>query len=127
MAKRQVHWVWPAFVALSQMRTATAEEIFEQMYDLWPALPIRELVRAEGDERLALQLIQAANQGSDNDQAAAPDSGQGATTSDPQDMNSLIRHKAGRPSQPGPKTASGPRDDFVRARYTERYRQAGQG
>lgn len=123
MAK--THFIWEAYKGLTQMRRLTEAEAIETLEDIWPGYPVHELVRAEGDEAKALAALHGTSQGPEDGQQGAPENGQQAP---PEDMNTIIRGRArsGRLSQAedGQQAAS---DDFIRQRYTERYRSQGQG
>lgn len=124
------HFIWSAFLALSQERRMTEQQAIDTLLEIWPSHPVEALLKAEGDERKALALLHGTTQGSA--------SGQDAAEPDPQDMNTLMRTKARRGTLSGPENgqqaaadngqqAAGRDDDFIRQRYTERYRSQGQG
>ncbi len=129
MAKQ--HFLWPAYVALTQQRAMTAEAAIEALQDLWPNMPVAELVRAEGDVPKALASIHgnAESQG-DNQQGSGAiqqgQQGQSPQAPDPADFNAQIRARASGLDRSvtvdtsAPATAYDPEQDFIRQRFAER-------
>ncbi len=114
MAK--THFIWEGYKALTQMRKLTEAEAIETLEGIWPGYPVHELVRAEGNEAKALATLHGNGQ--------SPETVQEGAASGSEDMNTTIRTQArrGRPpqAQDGHQPAAG--DDFIRQRYTQRYR-----
>lgn len=144
MAKR--HWMWDAYLALTQERRMTESEAIGELTALWPSLPVFELVRAEGDVSRTLGDVmnqphqrqqgqqQGNQQGSGNAQGERQE-----PTHDPQDLNAAIRARAGVSSGASNLTnadilsaGTGRKPDgqdaeradgFIRGRFAERYGQ----
>ena len=118
MAK--THWLWPAYAELAQNHRMTADEAIEQLQALWPSLPVRAIIRAEGNVNATLADVMAADelaqqtQGSGNGQQ--PDGQQQSSGTQTQQttqqqgsedesqgdgvtFNDLIRARAGRGQQ----------------------------
>jgi hypothetical protein len=128
------HYVWQAFCEIAKRERLTAAEIIERLQTVFPYEPVEQIVRAEGDMSKTLADVASAplptlsteqsqqSQGSTNQQQ-----GQQA---DPQDFNAMLRQRAGSTTVTLPREAiTGvkgqgeyePADDFVRARFGERY------
>lgn len=60
MAKR--HWLWDAYVALTQQRAMTEDDAMGQLESIWPTLPVRAIVRAEGNVNVTLADVMAADE-----------------------------------------------------------------
>jgi hypothetical protein len=118
MAK--THFLWEGYKSLTQMRRLTEDEAIETLEDIWPGYPVRELVRAEGDERKALQLLHGTGQDTGTAQEGA--------ASGSEDMNTIIRGRArkARAQPEDGQQAAGQDDDFIRRRFTARYQRQGQ-
>jgi len=100
------HYVWQAFCELAKRERITTAEAIERLQAAFPYEPVEAIVRAEGD----MSQVQG--------QQAEPS------------FNDLIRQRAGATTVTLPREAiTGqkgqgeykPEDDFVRARFGERY------
>lgn len=134
------HYVWQAFCEIAKRERLTAAEIIERLQTVFPYEPVEAIVRAEGDMSKTLADVASAplptlsteqsqqSQGSTNQQGAGNQ--QQGQQADPQDFNAMLRQRAGSTTVTLPREAiTGqkgqaeyePTDDFVRARFGERY------
>jgi len=127
MAKQ--HFLWPAYVALTQQRAMTAEAAIEALQDLWPNMPVAELVRAEGDVPKALASIHGSADSQGDNQRGTGTAQQGQSQEaeiDPNDFNAAIRRRVQGLDRSvtvdtsDPATAYDPEQDFIRQRFAER-------